>query len=163
MSFYSSLVLAANNGVQPPTPAGLRSLLGDLGLLDPQHADAEFGNLAAHVTDLFRDPAARAENDRFFCPDSIGLLAEVEVMSPDGDYTGPGWCVTIHGNGYFFPWELSDLRDRVVRSPALSRLWAAVEEQFGGRFVFPAADEELLRSRLIGGSGGWAWFASESM
>jgi hypothetical protein len=163
MSFYSALVLAANDGVQPPTPEAVRSLLGELGLLDPQHADDRFGNLAAHVTDLFRDPAARAENDRFFCPDSIGLKAEVEVQSPDDDYTGPGWCVTVHGNGYFFPWERADLRDRVVRSPALARLREAVEERFGGRFVFPPADEELLRARLIDGAGGWAWFASESI
>jgi hypothetical protein len=163
MSFYSSLVLAANEGVRPPTPEAIRSLLGELGLLDPRSADDEFGNLAAHVADLFRDPAAHAENDHFFCPDSVGLLAEVTVQSPDGDYTGPGWCVTVHGNGYFFPWELADLRGHAIRSPALARLRDAVEARFGGRFVFPPADEELLRARLIDWAGGWAWFASESV
>src|SRR5262245_795374 len=108
MSFYSALVLAANDGV-PPTPDSVRSLLGDLGLLDPRFANDEFGNLADHVANLFDDPAARAENDRFFCPDSIGLWSEIEVQSPDGDYVGPGWCVRVHGNGYFFPWDLTDL------------------------------------------------------
>ena len=87
----------------------------------------------------------------------------LEVMSYEGDYIGPGWCVTIHGNGYFFPWELTDLRDRAIRSPALVRLREAVQTRFGGRFVFPPADEELLRSRLIDQAGGWVWFASESM
>ncbi len=162
MSFYSSLVLAANDGV-PPTPAAVRSLLDELGLLDPCRDGDEFGNLAGHVTALFADPAALAENPRFFCPDSVGVRQEVQVLSDDGGYTGPGWCVNIHGNGLFFPWEPADLRDRAVRSPALARLRAAVEERFGGRFVFPSADEEFLRSRLIDGAGGWAWFASESV
>lgn len=163
MSFYSSIVLAANEGVRPPTLEAAHALLGELGLLDPRKANDEFGNLADQVTALFRDPGALAENDRFFGPDSIRLSEGIEVLSPYGDYTGPGWSVVIHGNGYFFPWGLSELRDRAVRSPALARLRAAVEERFGGRFVFPPADAELLRARLIDTAGGWAWFASESM
>ena len=118
MSFYSALVLAANDGVRPPTPAAVRSLLGDLGLLDPRFADDEFGNLADHVTALFGDPAARAENDRFFCPDSIGLRSEVEVQSPDGDYVGPGWCITVHGKRrLFLPVGVADLRDHCGSVP----------------------------------------------
>lgn len=163
MSFYSSLVLAANGGGAPPTPDTVLPLLDELGLLDPHYARSPFWHLAGHVTALFDDPAALAENDRFFCPDGIGLWGEVQVLADDGEYSGPGWCVTVHGNGIFYPWELADLRDRAVRSPALARLRAAVEGRFGGRFVFPPADEEFLRSRLIDGAGGWAWFASESV
>ena len=163
MSFYSALVLAANDGVRPPSPAVARSLLDELGLLDPANADAEFGNLAGDITGLFADEVARAGNDRFFCPDSIGFAPEIEINAPDGDFEGPGWCVQIHGNGYFFPWDAPVLRERVVRSPKLLQLRQSVGERFGGRFVFPKSDESLLRERWIDGEDGWMWFASESM
>ncbi len=82
---------------------------------------------------------------------------------PPGTYTGPGWSIEIHGYGYFFPWGLADLRERATGSPVLSRLRSAVEEWFGGRFVFPAADVELLQPRLIDGAGEWMWLASEDV
>jgi hypothetical protein len=163
MSFYSSLVLAANEGVRPPKPGEVRELLAGLSLIDPQDPGADDFTVADSVGALFRDPAARAENDRFLFPSGIGMQAGVEVMTPDGTYEGPGWCVQVHGYGYFFPWELSDLRDRAIRSPILSGLRAAIASNFGGRFVFPAADEKVLRSRLIDGAGGWVWLASEDV
>jgi len=163
MSFYSALVLAANDGVRPPSPAAASCLLDELGLLDRANADAELGNLASDITDLFADEAAKAENDRFFCPDSIEFAASVEIDAPDGAFEGSGCCVRIHGNGYLFPWDATTLRDRVTRSPKLLRLRQVVGELFGGRFVFPAADDSLLRLRWIDGEEGWMWFASESM
>ena len=85
------------------------------------------------------------------------------MEGPDDAYDGPGWAVGIHGNGYPFPWEVTDLRDRVVRTPKLRALRHAVGERFGGRFVFPPAAESFLRERLIDTDGGWAWFISESL
>ena len=162
MAIYSCLVLAANVEVRPPSPSAFRTLLSALNLLDGESTKEDHGNLADHVGALFHDAEARAENDRFFFPNGIGHLEELEIQSPEGDYFGPGWCIDIHGWGYFYPWSLADLRDRVTNSPSLVRLKQAVEREYGGWFVFPTADEKLLRSRLIDASGEWAWFASES-
>src|SRR5262249_23910127 len=131
--------------------------------LDRTNADAEFGNLAGDITDLFADEAARAENDRFFSPDSIAFTLEIEIHGSEGDFEGPGCCVRIHSNGYLFPWDSSMLRERVVRSPKLLPLRQAVRERFGGRFVVPKSDEALLPERWIDGEDEWMWFASESI
>ena len=162
MSIYSALVLAANEGVEPISPHDFRNLLNGLSLIHPEATDDDWGNLADNVVDLFRDAEAQTANDRFFRPQSISLMEPVEIHAPDGDYSGPGWCVQIHGYGYFFPWELSDLQKRVVNTPALLALQTAVEQRFGGRFTFPETDESRLRARLIDGKGAWTWFASES-
>jgi hypothetical protein len=57
MSFYSALVLAADDGVRPPSRKDVRSLLVDLALPDPHCGDQEFCNLANHVAALFVDTA----------------------------------------------------------------------------------------------------------
>jgi hypothetical protein len=163
MSFYSALVLAANAGARAPSPHAVQALFLELGLLDPAKAGEPFGNLAGDVTDLFADEGARAANDRFFCPDSLSFDAGVEIEWADGDYAGAGCSVRIHGNGYFFPWAVADLRDRAIRSPKLRRLRQAVQERFGGSFAFPPAEESALRQRCIDGENGWVWFASESL
>ncbi|MBX9623111.1 MAG: hypothetical protein K2X82_04785 [Gemmataceae bacterium] len=179
MSFYSSLVLAANDGVRRPSGEEVTAVLAECGLHGPQYGQWGFedppnpgtemawGGLADHISDLFSDPAAAAENDRFFTPDTVGYYAGaegVQVHSPDGDYIGPGWSINISGYGYFFPWEFADLRDRALRTHALARLKATVQERFGGRFVLPPGEDgDLLRSRLIDGVDGWLWFACESM
>lgn len=163
MSAYSALILAANQGVRPPTPEEARALFLEVGVLDLHNADEEFGNLATQVGELFDDADARSQNDGFFAPDTISLASDIDLLAPDGDYSGPGWCVRIHGNGYFFPWTLAEVGERATRSPILTRLREAVEARFGGRFVFPTADEEFLRERLIEHAGGWAWFGSESL
>ncbi len=164
VSAYSSLVLAANDGVWTPAPEVVREIFTAVGCVSSQTGGGgKFNNLSAHVRALFHDPTAIAENDRFFRPDSIGLSEGVEILSMDGCYDGPGWSIRIHGHGYFWPWELAELRERVVYSPALVRLRSAIERRFGGRFIFPSVEEALLRSRLVDDNGAWLWFASESM
>jgi hypothetical protein len=81
----------------------------------------------------------------------------------DASYEGPGHSIRIHGNGYLFPWEPSTLRERVTSTPKMQRLRRAVEDRFGGQFVFPAAAETALRNRWVDGDRGWVWFISESM
>ena len=95
-------------------------------------------------------------------PDSISFHNEIVIQAWDGDFLGPGYTVEISGYGYFWPWDVGALRDRVVRSPKLQRLRQAVQERYGGRFVFPATEESMLRERWIDGKSGWLWFASES-
>ena len=166
MSFYSALVLAANTELRDPTPEKARALFGQLGLLRPDAPDygLEHGldNLAADITALFDDRAAQDQNKHFFTPDSIGLFEAVEVTGPDCDYTGKGWSVRIHGNGYLFPWDLDAVRARVIATPKLARLRIAMREQFGGRFRWPLRGR-TLRDRLIDGESGWVWFMSESL
>src|SRR5687767_7319779 len=118
MSFYSALVLAANEGVRVPSVKEIDGLFRKLGLVK-HHATDTIGNLADDIRGLFNDPAAMAENDRFFQPDSISFDAGIHIEGPDGDYQGPGWCISIHGNGYLFPWEIETLGERVVRTPKL--------------------------------------------
>jgi hypothetical protein len=163
MSFYSSLLLAANAGVRVPTPEAVRALCKELGLIDPEARLPGIGDLHPAVTALFADPAAEAENWRFFCPDSIGFDTELHIEGPDMDYAGPGCAVSIHGNGYFFPWELKDFRERVVNTPLLRDLRREVQKRFGGRLVYPPGAEADLRTRWIDGDDGWVWFGSESM
>jgi hypothetical protein len=163
MSFYSTLVLAANHGVGQPSPDVVCSVFRELGLLVPVPAEHGFGNLADDIIALFEDRQAQAENRRFFCPDTIDFGPGVQVEGPDGDYAGPGWSVRLHGQGYLFPWEISIVRERVVRTPKLVALRAALQDRLGGRFIMPPTDAAFLRERLIDGEGGWAWFVSESM
>ena len=163
MSFYSALVLAANDGVREASPDALRLLFRELGLLVPAPPEHGFGNLADDITALFEDPQAKAENRYFFCPDTIDFFAGVEVEGPDEYYAGPGWSIRVHGNGFLFPWDLNVVRERVVCSPKLVALRRALQDRLGGRFAFPPQDEGFLRERLIDGAGGWVWFASESV
>jgi hypothetical protein len=163
MSFYSALVLAANDGIRKPSREAIQSLLGELGLFEPGRFDDEFGNLAHEVIGLFADEEARAANDDFFRPDSISYSNEIEIQAPDGDFTAQGCSLQIHGYGYFWPWDMGTLRARVVHTPKLQRLRQAVQERYGGRFVFPAAEESMLRERWIDGDSGWLWFSSESL
>lgn len=162
MSAYSALILAANEGLRKPSPGQAISLFDELGLLRPDGREDPFGNLADDITALFHDPAAQAENRRFFAPDSIGIADGVEVGGPDCEYRGRGWSVRIHGNGYLFPWDLNTVRTRVLINTKLVRLRAELERRFGGRFQFPTRRTEL-RERLIDLGDGWAWFLSESM
>jgi hypothetical protein len=161
MSFYSALVLAANDGA-PLETADVLALCAELGLLERERADQEFGNLADDITALFDDAMAKAQNPQFFCPDSISFAAQLQVLAFEDDYAGIGWCIRIHGNGYFYPWERDVLCERVVRSPKLLRLRHMVSSRFGGRFVFPTSAEPFLRERWIDGDDGWMWFACES-
>lgn len=164
MSAYSSLVLAANEGIRTPAPEIVRGILTEVGIADIRPGrDDRFNNLSDHIKALFRDPTAYAENDRFFRPDSVGFSEGVRILSVDGCFEGTGWSLKIHGHGYLWPWDRTDLRERVVLMPALVHLRAAIERRLGGRFLFPPADEALLRSRLVDENGAWLWFLSESM
>jgi hypothetical protein len=163
VSFYSALVLAANAGSEAPSSDAVLSLCQELGLVDPKRANFEFGNLADDIINLFADPAANAMNERFFSPDSVSFATAVDIQTPEGDFEGPGWCIRIHGYGYFYPWEPAEIRARAIQSPKLLRLREAVAERFGGCFVMPAADEPLLRERSVDGDEGWVWFFSESL
>jgi hypothetical protein len=161
MSFISAIVLAANRGVRP-SRAEIQTLFVDVGLLHSEHGDAEYSNLASDISDLFADAAAIGENDRFFCPDSIGYFESIEIFAENGVFEEPGWAIHIHGNGYFFPWSLDMLRHRIASSAKLCQLRKEVNIRFGGQFVFPEVDG-FIRERWIDGENGWVWFASESM
>ena len=162
MGAYSALVLAANRALRPIKPEEVRTLCEDLGLIAPSKRHLEFGNLSPDITGLFRDSAARQENEWFFCPDSIGWRTRIHVLSPEDDYESAGYCIRIHGNGYFFPWGPDELRSRVVSHPKLVRLRDELQSRFRGRFRMPWWSKKL-RCRLIAGEGGWAWFMSESL
>ena len=162
MGAYAALVLAANRAMRPITADDMLLLCDDVGLLAPSRRDAAFGNLAPDITELFRDTSALAANDRFFCPDSISWGTDIEILSLEDDYVGSGFRVSIHGNGYFFPWGAGELRERVLSHPKLVCLRRELQARFGGRFGMPWWSK-TLRRRLIDGDGGWAWFMSESL
>jgi len=163
MGFYSSLILAANEGVRVPSAEEVQVLFAELGLIEPERASLQFGNLADEIIALFKDEEARKVNESFFCPDTISFHDKIEISDPDDDYDGKGWCFSIHGQGYFFPWDRDAIRSRVLQTPKLTRLREVLAERFGGRFVFPRKKEALLSKRLIDGTDGWGWFTSESM
>lgn len=157
MSFYSSLQLVANRVDRVPSQDEVFALIDRAGLRDP-----ESGNLARDLSAVFDDAEARAENNRFFAPGDFGFEQQIQVIWWDGDYQGPGFSVSISGNGYFFPWELSDVRDRFLALPKLVRFRELVNEQFGGRFTFPDRLEYPLHERLLSDHAGWVWFGTES-
>lgn len=86
MSAYSALVLAANAGLDRSggrrnlTKAKARALFGELGLLNSKRRDDVF-KLAAEISALFDDSAARRENDRFFAPGSIAGTDKVYIAA----------------------------------------------------------------------------------
>ena len=162
MSFYSALVLAANHEVTPPTPGQVAAVLAELRLIKPNPYGFDHDNLADDVSDLFNDPEACAENRRFFAPDSISFDDHIEVEGPDCAYAGAGWAVRIHGNGYLFPWEISDVRSRVLTNEKLKALRATLNRDFGGTFRLPSGVPEL-RDRVIDGEDGWTWLLHESL
>jgi hypothetical protein len=159
---YSALVLAANSGLRSINPEKVRSLCEDLELIAPARRSVEYGNLAADISGLFDDSAAREENEWFFCPDSICCRDEIQILSYDGHYAGVGYCIRIHGNGYFFPWTADQLRARVLSHAKLVRLREELRARFGGRFRMPWFSKNL-KSRVIDAEGGWVWFMSESL
>lgn len=165
MSFYSELILAANEGVRPPEESVVMRLLLDLGLIEPARA-GQICNLADDVTDLFADSVAESKNDRFFCPDSISFSSGISIQasgdSNDTTFDGSGWSISIHGNGYFYPWTLEDFRTRVISSPKLILLRETMNIRFGGRFVIPTPHKTLLNRRMIANDEGWVWIGSES-
>lgn len=157
MGFYSAVQLVANRVERVPTAEEVDALIDEAGLRDPIR-----GYLSPDLYAVFEDAEARAENNHFFAPDSFGFAESIQVYWWDGDYTGPGYSITISGNGYFFPWELHDLRDRFLLLPNLARLRQLVNERFGGGFAFPAHTEYPIRERLMSDESGWVWFGSES-
>lgn len=164
MSFYSSLNLIVNEVDQVPSKLDIRRLLLDCGIIDP--TESEFCYLADDIAALFIDPLAEKENDRFFCPDSVGFRAGIDLQA-SGEveqtwYEGTGWSISIHGNGYFYPWTLDDYRTRVLNTPKLKRLREEANARYGGRFRIPASHATLFKKRLIVDDGGWAWVGSES-
>lgn len=166
MSFYSSLVLAANTDVRIPSEQGMRTLLFNLGILKRDDPNDQFGDLADDITDLFRDQSALNENPHFFCPDSVAFGAEIDICAPEAEepYTGTGYSVRLHGNGYFYPWTAADVRERAIRTPKLQRLRQVLQAQLGGRFVIPREHEAVLREAWLEGSDeGWMWFGCESV
>ena len=163
MSFYSSIIFAANTAVRATDPPVMQSVLSQIGLLE---LDSNFPHLkpvANSVSQMFRDSSALRLNPNFFCPDSIGFNTRFEIIAEGGDYSGEGFSISIHGNGYFYPWEFSDLQERILGSTVLQALSRILPELLGGRFDFPPTKESFLRSRMIVRQNGWAWFASESL
>jgi hypothetical protein len=156
MSFYSALVLAANDAVREPSSEEVQSLLRELGLLN------ESGRLAKDVIELFSDADARKTNNQFFCPDDISFYTEIEIPTEDDVFIDTGMCLRFHGYGYRWPWTADDLRKRVTQTPKLIRLRQMVKQRFSGRFVFRDGHEAALRERWIDGDEGWMWFISES-
>jgi hypothetical protein len=157
MSFYSTLSLVANRVDREPTEEQVFTLIDEADLRDPHS-----GYLARDLYAVFDDPEARVENPRFFAPADFGLWDHIQVIWWDGVYEGPGFSVTISGNGYFFPWELSDVRDRFLALPKLVRFRQLVNERFGGGFTFPDRLEHPLHERLLSDPNGWVWFGGES-
>ena len=163
MSFYSSLTLAANSGVKNFAADKVRVIFDKCELLNQTRGELEIGNLAVDITGLFDDPDAIRENPHFFCPDTISIGESVEISAIDGEYACVGWCVTIHGNGYFFPWNVATIRERVIQTSKLQNLQRLIETQFGGQFSFPESERHFLTDRRVHGRDGWVWFISESM
>ncbi len=163
MSFYSALELAANRieGVVPCQDRFLE-LCREIGVVNANW-NSEFSNLAEDVGALFDDPEARAANTDFFCPDTISFSTRIQVLSVDDAYEGQAYCISIHGNGYFFPWTQTDLRNRVLSHPKLKSLRDAVQRTWGGGFHLPFRGRKFLRERRLSDDDGWAWFMSESM
>ena len=162
MSFYSELVLAANDGIAEISEEAVRAVFGEVGLLQAGREREKFCNLSDDITNLFCDEDARRQNTQFFCPDSIGFHRSIEIMGNDMYFKGSGYAISIHGNGYFFPWNADALRRRVVGYSKLRQLRKRLEEVCGGGFVFPKNKPELSE-RWIDGEKGWMWFMSESL
>lgn len=157
MSFYSSLDMVANRVDRVPTSAEVFALLDATGV-----RDLATGHLAPDLAAVFHDEQARAENNRFFRPGELGFAEQIEVIWWDGSYQGPGYSISISGYGYFFPWELADIRDRFLALPKLVRFREKVNERFGGGFTFPDDLEDPLHERLLSDQSGWVWFGTES-
>jgi hypothetical protein len=140
------------------------TLLEDLGLCEPDYSLTDGGNPTKLLADLFADPAARQENDRFFRPSSISFDQTIQLALPDDEFECDGWSISVFGYGYFFPWEQADLRRRFARHPAMLALRAALQHSFGGVFILPPSDiGNSLRKYVIDGEGGWTWFIYESL
>ena len=157
MSFYSSLELVANWVERAPTDDAVWEIVEAVGLRDPAT-----GWLSPELHAVFQDAAALAENPRFFAPDSLGFRDRIQVMWWDGLYEGPGYSFGIHGNGYFFPWELSEVADRFLALPKLVEFRRRMHSAFGGGFRFPDDPESSVHDRQLSDSNGWVWFGSES-
>ncbi len=162
MAFFAYLTLAANRDFRTPSSDELNAVFDAVGVSKPSEYSHGGYNLHGDITAIFDDAVAKQKNDRFFCPDSISGHAGINVTDFDGEYEGPGFSVVICGNGYLFPWENEDLRQRVLSHPKLAKLAATIQQTFGGRFERPNDDAELWDRMIIDASTGWAWLRHES-
>lgn len=163
MSFYSSLCLVANTGVRRPAPDEISRLFAQTGVVEPSRAQNEFGNLADDLIAFFTSHRAQEQNERFFTPDSLSFRNDIQIMDTEGEYTGKGWTLSIHGNGYFYPLTPRDM-DAFVRLPKIVRLQTELETLLGGRFRPPLLKGRgTLARTAINDQGGWRWFGSQSM
>ncbi len=142
MSFFSNLILAANQDVKVPTPAEMEEVLELAGLLRPLELRRPSFNLSDDITALFNDEEARQKNDCFFTPDAVGSYEGIHIQSPEEEYEGEGFSIGIAGYGYFFPWSNADLRERILPHPKLIKLAELAQSRFGGRFEQP--DEQTI-------------------
>jgi hypothetical protein len=163
MSAYSFLCLVANNGFQSPSAGDLQKLFTETGLLHPERADRQFGNLTPEFWSYFNQLPERAQNDRLFRPDTISGHGRIELHDIDGDYAGPGYAIRISGEGYFWPLATSDLQ-QIVKHPKLHKMAFEAASRFGGGFHPPRfRGKKVLKKTLIDSSGPWHWFGSQSV
>jgi hypothetical protein len=148
------LVLAANEGAGGANLAVVERLLNEAGLLKRMNAPKGLFNLSDDVVNLFSDADAQRQNSDFFHPDSICFCDEIHIST----CRLVGCCVRIHGDGYLWPWDVNEVRERVIRTPKLLGLQELISRRLGGTFVFPGWEERKLRERFIEGGTGWAWF-----
>lgn len=163
MSFYSSLCLIANADVRSPSPEQITALLRECGVIGPTRKVGDIGNLSEDLSEYFVAHKAREKNESLFAPDSVGFHEKIEILDPDDEFTGKGWAITIHGNGYFFPLtnhELSSFLD----TPKIQKMSELINGNLGGRFKWPLIrGRKILNKALIRNPGGWCWFGSQSL
>lgn len=163
MSFYSSICLVANSGVRAPSPLEVTAILREIGIIGQTRRVDEFGNLSEDLSNFFVNHPGREINDSLFAPDSVALGEKIEILDPDGDFTGKGWALRIHGNGYFYPLTHVELCG-FLDLPKMIRLSDAIGAKFGGSFEWPLLrGRKVLEKTVIRKSDGWSWFGSQSV
>ena len=131
----------------------------------PVEIYADFGSLAPGVTLAFDDPAAKAKNTRFFVPDMVGLSNKLQILDVEDEWETYGIKVSLHGNGYLFPWTMSEVKVVIQGQPILQDLAKRLDRLIQvPPWSPPRKHRPLLEkwSTWTPGSSGWTWAISQS-
>lgn len=131
-----------------------------------QDGHTELGILTPGVGLAFEASEARKQNTAFFTPDTVALASKITIQDADSSWESPGVEVSLHGNGYLFPWTMDDVRATIQDQPILQDLAGRLERLISVPSWSPPDMPRALVEKWTTwtpGSSGWGWSISQSM
>jgi hypothetical protein len=126
----------------------------------------DLGELTPGVGLAFDSEEAKMKNSSFFIPDMVSMKNPIAVQADDDIWEVPGVAVSLHGNGYLFPWTLAEVRIAIRDQPILQNLVQRLERLIPIPVWSPSDTHRKLVENCTTwtpASSSWVWALSQSM